>query len=188
MNAFDWGLVVLAAALGGIGLVKGLARILIAIASLVVAFLLASHFRDPVAAWLMSVKVIEPAARIVAYLAIFLTTMLAGGAVAWVVGKIVKFALLSWADRLAGVALGLVAALLAAAFVVHPIVASSATGRGFLRTSRLAPYVSVVADLANFAAPVKIAETYRREIEGLRRVWRGEAREPVEPEPAARKP
>jgi len=105
---------------------------------------------------------------------VFVATMLLGGLVAWVVGKMLKLAMLSWADRLAGGALGLVGAVLAASFVVHPLVASSKGGSDLLATSKLAPYVSVVADLGNAVAPDAVAKRYTAGIDQLRKVWRGE--------------
>jgi len=81
--------------------------------------------------------------------------------------------MLSWADRLAGCAFGVVAALLAAAFMVHPIVASSPGGSRLLATSKIAPYVAVVADVVNAATPDAVATRYEKGMDALRKVWRG---------------
>lgn len=178
MNALDIGLVILLVFGLAIGLARGFVRILIGVLSLVVAFFLASRYQDQIAAVLTSRHVAEAPARIGAYVLVFLATMIAGGLVAWVVGKILKLAMLSFADRLAGGALGVLAALLAAAFLVHPLVASSSQGSRLLATSKTAPYVSVVADLGNALAPDAVANRYDSGIESLRRIWRGEV--PVE--------
>ena len=180
MNALDIGLVVLFAIGAGIGLARGFVRILIGILSLVVAFYLASRYQDQIAAVMTARHVSETPARIGAYVLVFVATMIAGGLVAWVVGKILKLAMLSFPDRLAGGALGIVAAMLAAAFLVHPLVASSAGGSRLLATSKIAPYVSVVADLGNAVAPDAVAERYESGIESLRKIWRGEQPLPVE--------
>jgi len=82
--------------------------------------------------------------------------------------------MLSFPDRLAGGAVGFLAALLAAAFLVHPLVASASEGSRLLATSKLAPYLSVVADVGNAAAPDAVAKRYESGIESLRRIWRGE--------------
>jgi len=111
--------------------------------------------------------------------------MVAGGAVAWLVGRILKLAMLSWADRLAGAALGLLGALVAAALVAHPIVAAAPGGSRLLNGSRLAPYVTVVADLANALAPRDLAERYTEGIGALRRAWRGQTGPQAQP-PRAR--
>jgi len=180
MNALDIGLVILLAIGMGLGLARGLVRIVIGILSLVVAFFLASRYQDQIAAVLTGRHVSETPARIGAYVLVFVATMIAGGLVAWIVGKILKLAMLSWADRLAGGALGIVAAMLAAAFLVHPLVASSSGGSGLLATSKIAPYVSVVADLGNAVAPDAVAKRYESGIESLRKIWRGEQPLPVD--------
>jgi membrane protein required for colicin V production len=174
MNALDVGLIVLFVAGAVIGLTRGLVRILIGILSLLLAFFLASRWQDGIAQVLTARHVAETPARVAAYLAVFVATMLAGGLVAWLVGKMLKLAMLSWADRLAGGALGLLGALLAAAFIVHPLAASSKGGSNLLATSKLAPYVSVVADIGNAAAPDAVAKRYETGIDQLRKVWRGE--------------
>jgi len=180
MNALDIGLVILLAIGMGLGLARGLVRILIGILSLVVAFFLASRYQDQIAAVMTARHVSETPARIGAYVLVFIATMIAGGLVAWIVGKILKLAMLSWADRLAGGALGIVAAMLAAAFLVHPLVASSSGGSRLLATSKIAPYVSVVADLGNAVAPDAVAKRYESGIESLRKIWSGEQPLPVD--------
>ena len=67
-----------------------------------------------------------------------------------------------------------------AAFLVHPLVASSSSGSRLLATSKIAPYVSVVADVGNAAAPDAVARRYESGIESLRRVWRGAEALPVD--------
>jgi membrane protein required for colicin V production len=180
MNALDIGLIILLAVGAVIGLTRGLVRILIGILTLIVAFFLASRYQDQIAAMLTGRHVSETPARIGAYILVFIATMVAGGLVAWVVGKMLKLAMLSFPDRLAGGALGVVAALLAAAFLVHPLVASSPNGSKLLATSKLAPYVSVVADLVNSVAPDAVAKRYDKGIDTLRRIWRGDDLVPVE--------
>lgn len=180
LNAFDVAFLALALACSVFGLLRGFSRLAIGIASLVVAFLMASWLRDPAAAWLRGMGVKAGPADLTAYGAIFLLTMLVGGGVAWAVRKVLKAALLSWADRAAGAALGISAAVLGGAFVVHPLAASSPWGRELLATSALAPYASIVADVANFAAPEKQAAAYRKEMDALRKTWRGELKPALE--------
>ena len=180
MNALDIGLIVLIVFGAGVGLSRGLVRILIGLLSLVVAFFLASRYQDQIGAMLTSRHVSETPARIGAYVLVFLATMIAGGLVAWAVGKLLKLAMLSFPDRLAGGALGIVAALLAAAFLVHPLVASSPRGSRLMAGSKLAPYVTVVADLGNAMAPDAVAVRYDQGVESLRRIWRKETPVPVE--------
>jgi len=180
VNALDVGLVILFALGAGLGLAKGFVRILIGILSLLAAFFLASRYQDQIAAVLIARHVSETPASIGAYVLVFLATMIAGGLVAWIVGKILKLAMLSTADRLAGGAFGILAAILGAAFFVHPLVASSPDGSRLLATSKIAPYVSVVADLSNAAAPEAVAKRYASGRESLRKIWRGAQPLPVD--------
>jgi len=174
MNVLDGILVALFVFGFVMGLVRGFTRILISVLSLLVAFFLANRYQEPLARVFMGRHVSETPARVAAYFLIFLGTMVVGGIVAWLVGKMIKVAMLSWADRMAGAALGLVAAALAAAFIVHPIVVSTKGGSQLLATSKLAPYVAVVADIGNAVAPDAVAQKYEAGMETLRKVWRGE--------------
>jgi membrane protein required for colicin V production len=180
VNALDVGFVVLFALGAAIGLARGFVRILIGLLSLVVAFILANRYQEPITRVLTSHHVGSTPARIAAYALVFITTMVAGGLVAYVVGKILKLAMLSWADRMGGAAVGLLAAVLAAAFLVHPLVASTSGGSKLLAESKLAPYVSVVADICNAAAPDAVAKRYDEGIDALRKIWRGEGAPAVE--------
>jgi membrane protein required for colicin V production len=85
--------------------------------------------------------------------------------------KLMRAAMLGWADRLGGAALGFVAALLAAALIVPPVLAYWPSGEGLLARSTLAPYLVAVADLATSLVPGDLSERYRHKIEGLRRQW-----------------
>jgi membrane protein required for colicin V production len=172
LNGFDIAVIALGVSFVTLGIAKGFVRLVIGLASLVVAFLLASRFEPVVAEWLTRVGLHQQPARFVAYLAIFLATLVAGGVVAWILRKILQAAFLGWADRIAGAGMGLVAAAIAAAFVLYPVVAYSDRGERLLGKSMLAPYVSVVADVANKAAPRELAERYEKGIEALRRLWR----------------
>ena len=174
MNGFDMLLLTLAAVLVVIGMVKGLVRILLGIAALVAAFALAVQYHRPLADRLGGLDMPGGVLSFISYLAIFLGVMLAGGLVAFLMRRLLKAAMLSWADRLAGGALGLVAATLVAALLVLPVVAYFPASGDTLQHSRLAPYVTVVADLANLLAPDELSVRYRHAVENLRRVWRGE--------------
>jgi membrane protein required for colicin V production len=178
VNAFDVILICILLAGAVIGLARGLMRIVIGLLSIVVAFFLASHFQDPVAAFFMGHHVGQTTARIAAYVVIFIGTMIAGGLVAWLVGKIVKLAMLSWADRLAGGAVGIAGAALAGAFLVHPLASSAPGGSRLLAESKLAPYLATVADVGNKLAPESVAKRYDEGIAMMRKVWRGEAKAP----------
>jgi len=169
VNGFDIVVLVAAGVLVILGLVKGVIRLLVGIAAMVIAFILASRFHQPLAdlwvdapnAWL----------RIGAYVTIFFGVLLTGGLVAWLLRTLIKAAMLGWADRLAGAAVGLVAAALVMALLILPVVAYTPGGDTVLRDSILAPYLLVVSDLFNRLAPQDLAERYREGVDSLRRLW-----------------
>lgn len=175
MNGFDMVLLALAVVLVLVGVAKGLVRILFGIAALVAAFALAAQYHRPLADRLAALELPAGALRFGSYIAIFLGVMLAGGLLAWVTRRMLKAAMLSWADRLAGAALGLVAAMLVSALIVLPAVAYFPASERVLAQSTLAPYVTVVADVANVLSPEDLSTRYRRAVAELRRLWRGES-------------
>ena len=97
---------------------------------------------------------------------------MAGAIVSYLVRKVLKVAMLTWADRLAGAALGLVANAARRALLVLPLVAYSPYGEKALRNSVLAPYVTVVADVANRLVPAGLSDAYQEKVEQLRLYWR----------------
>jgi membrane protein required for colicin V production len=167
-------LLVVACGLIVLGMVKGLVRILIGLAALVAAFAVAARFHQPLSQKLGFVDIGTEPLMLVSYVLIFIGVMLAGGLVAYLLRRLLKAAMLSWADRMAGAAVGLVVAFLGAALVVLPMVAYSPWGGSVLRDSLLAPYVAAGADLAVSIAPEPLSERYERHMQDLKRVWRGE--------------
>ncbi len=173
LNAFDLLLLVLIGLLVLVGLLRGFTRLLIGIGALVAAFILAARFHGVGAAAVRGVMDMpEPAANLVGYLAIFLGTMLAGALLGRIMRGVLRAAMLGWADRLAGAGAGLVAALLAAALILLPVIAYVPSGERLLRDSVLAPYVALVADVATRLVPEELAEQYQERMDALRQYWR----------------
>jgi membrane protein required for colicin V production len=176
MNVFDIVLLVLACGLVLLGMMKGLVRIVIGLAALLAAFFIAASYHQPLAQRLGGLELRVELLQLVAYGLIFLGVMLTGAILAYLARKLLKAAMLSWADRLGGAALGLVAAMLVAALVILPLVAYSPASQRLLAHSVLAPYVVLVADVANALVPDELSQRYRQGIEELRRRWSDPAR------------
>ena len=172
MNGFDIVLLALACGLVVIGMVKGLVRILIGLAAIVFAFILAAYYHQPLAARLAESNVPGELLRLASYAAIFLGVMIVGSVIAFLTRKLLKVAMLGWADRLAGGLLGLAAAFICASLLIVPVVAYSPKGASMMRESTLAPYVTVVADLVRPLVPNGLSERYRERVEQLRELWR----------------
>ena len=103
VNTFDVLLLVLVGLLVLLGVLKGLTRLLIGVGALVAAFMLTAQFHWQVAVSMARVvEMTEPVANLVAYLAIFLGTMLAGALIASALGRLLRATMLGWADRRCG--------------------------------------------------------------------------------------
>lgn len=174
MNPFDVVLVVLAGALLVVGLYKGLVRILVGIAAFLLALSLAALFHVELARRFTDGEPPGAVAGLVAYVCIFLAVMLAGGLVALLLRRLMKAAMLGWADRLGGAALGLLAAVLFAALILMPLVAYLPGTGDVLGGSLLAPYVIAVADGIENLMPADFTERYREGVERIKRRWRGQ--------------
>lgn len=172
MNAFDLTFCILLATLVLYGLLRGLVQVVLSIAALIAAFLAANAWHEPLAGHLEASGAALPLRRIVAWAAIFVGVILLGAVLSWLVSRLVRAAALGPLDRLAGAALGAVTAILAGAALAVPLAAYGGDDGRFLRSSRVAPYVTAVSDWINVAAPDGLAQRYERASAALKRTWR----------------
>ena len=176
MNGFDMILLAAMGILVVVGLVKGLVRILVGFGALIAAFVVASMFHQPLADRFGMFDLSVGILRLLCYIMIFIAVMLTGSVLAFLLRKVLKAAMLSWADRLAGAALGVASVFLAFSLLILPIVAYAPGGSQMLSNSILAPYVVVVSDLAASIAPDDLVEKFRAEIGELKKFWNQEER------------
>lgn len=174
VSALDILLALFALLLVVVGFWKGLARTFFGIVGLLAAFLVASRFSDRAAGWFAFTGWSSEARLLIGYIALFILVGCAAELLGWLVRKLLSAAQLGWVDRLAGGALGLVAAVLTTALLVLPLIAYAPGGAAALDRSTLAPYVVAVADLAAHLVPADLAARYRDGVDKLRRHWRGD--------------
>jgi membrane protein required for colicin V production len=161
------------------GLLRGIVRITVAAFAWVAALLLASWFHRHLASVLVVTGLSLRVLRVGAYVGIFLAVLFVGGLVGFLLRKLVRAARLGFADRVAGAAVGVAAGSAVAAFLLVPLVAYAGGGTA-LAGSTLAPYVSVLSDVAAKFVPESLARDYRHSVRELRQRWAGP------PEPPAR--
>ncbi|HEX5043451.1 MAG TPA: CvpA family protein [Candidatus Polarisedimenticolaceae bacterium] len=172
MNAFDLTFGILLAALVLYGLLRGLVRVVLSIAALIGAFLAANAWHEPLAAHLEASGAALPLRRIVAWAVLFVGVILLGAVLSFLASRLVRAAALGPLDRLAGAALGALAAILAGAALAVPLAAYGGEDARLLRGSRVAPYVTAVSDWINVVTPDGLAQRYERASAALKRTWR----------------
>jgi len=117
VTAFDIAVVVLLAICAVLGFWRGFVSEVLAIAAWVVAIVLARLFTVPLAQQMIFIDG-ELLRQAVAFLAILIGTLMAGGLVRWILRELLKAAGLGAADRLLGAGFGVVKGLVIALVVV----------------------------------------------------------------------
>ncbi len=174
MNWLDivMGLILLLAVIGGLR--KGLARTGIGFAAVIVGLLCALWFYGYAAGFLGTFISSRPLANLVGFLAIFALVLALGGAVSWLAEKFLKFARLSWLNRLLGGAFGAIRGVVTCAVLVLVLTAfCSKPPPHSVASSRLAPYVMGAARVMAYAAPYEVREGFRHSYEKVKQAWAG---------------
>ncbi len=122
LNWVDWVIICLVVIAAVLGFVRGLVRQIIGLCALLVGFILAARYYISLSYSLRPALANETWARLVAFLLIFIASLLVGGFLGWVVSKLMKGPL-KVADILFGGLFGLIqGALIASVFVLGLIV------------------------------------------------------------------
>lgn len=178
MTAFDLaaGLIALVFALYGAW--RGMARLTLHVAGLVLGCVLAMRYSEWLALKLGAQSAGASAAwdplRLVSYAIIFFTVTLAASLVAWPVTRLLAAAHLGFLDRLAGAGIGVLMAILLICGAMIPLVALSPPEGGVAsRDSVLAPYAVAGGDYLKGLAPEPMRSRF---IDGARRFFDAAAR------------
>jgi membrane protein required for colicin V production len=171
MNWVDWLLIgFLLLSVGG-GFAEGFVRMAIGFGALILGFLFAAWFHGVAGGWTEPIVHSRAIANVLGFFIILGGTMLLGVLVSWIIQKAFKVVGLTWIDRLAGGAFGVVrgvlllaiAALLVTAFFPRNLPAA-------VSHSQLAPYVFGMSKVLSEITPYEIkdgfAQSYR-EFTGL---------------------
>jgi membrane protein required for colicin V production len=162
------GIIVLVSVVAGIK--KGLARTAVGLGAAILGLLCGLWFHGMVASYLTFTS--RSIAHLVAFFVIFLTFVLAGSLIGFVIERVLKLVRLSWLNRLAGGAFGLVRGVLVAAIVVMAVMAfTPRPGPRSVTHSRLAPYVIDTARAIAAAAPFEVKTAFRNSYERVKQIW-----------------
>ncbi len=155
------------------GLQKGFARTAFGLAAVLVGFFCGLWFYGTVGAFFAG-HMDRALANVLGFLVIFIGVIVFGALLGALIAKLLKMVHLSWLDRLAGGAFGVLRAALVCAVIVTLLMAfASKQPPGSVAGSRLAPYVMGTARMMVYAAPHEFREGFHRSYAKLRELWEG---------------
>ena len=182
MNGLDILLAAILATSVVAGFVKGFARSAVGLFAVLLGLMGGMWFYGPAGAVLLDFVSSRQLANIIGFFLIFFGVLLLGALASTLLAWLLKWAHLSWLDRLAGGGFGLLRGALIGAVIVLAVMAFSykPPPRSVVG-SRLAPYVVGTADMLAAAAPYELKEGFRRSYELVEKFWAEEVKRRVPP-------
>lgn len=167
MNWFDWTVVGMLAISVIAGYRDGFVRLGIGFAALITGFLLASWFHGSLAGsfqqWIDS----DALARLIAFLLILFGTLILGGIAGNLLSRALGLVGLSFFDRVAGAAFGLVRGAFVLVVVFMVVMAFAPGGLPPLRNSTLAPYLVRASRAMTSMTPYQLRNGFHRTYDKL---------------------
>lgn len=175
MNSFNWFdvvlvVIVVAAVVGGIR--KGCARMAIGLASLITAVLAACWFYGAAGSIVVDYVSHKAIANLLGFAVVFGLVMALGALAGWILDRMIKFAGLSWANRLGGAAMGLLHALIVGMAIVTALMAfSRKPPPSAIAGSRLAPHFVEASRVLTATAPRELRDGFNTSYEKVKQIW-----------------
>ncbi len=167
MNPLDISFLVVLGAGTVYGLVKGFARIAIGTAGLAISVALALRLADRGPDWFSGVFASRQLAMLAAFVLVLVAGLVVTGLVAWLAGKLVRAAELTWADRLVGAAVGFLGGTFLLSALLVGITSLLPPGSRLVTESRVVPVVLRVMDAAATILPPRMEKAWRERREAL---------------------
>jgi membrane protein required for colicin V production len=154
------------------GLRKGFVRTAIGLCAFVAGLICGLWFHGTVGAYFFTFLGSQRLADIIGFCVILIAFMLAGGLVAGLLARLLKLIHLSWLDRLAGGAFGIVRGVLFGAMIVLLLVAfSTKESPASVENSRTAPYFMQGSRAIAIAAPHDVRDEFRQGYGKIKKFW-----------------
>jgi membrane protein required for colicin V production len=166
-NWIDWTLAAVVIISVAAAFHKGFVRELISLAALVAGVIIAGRGYERASAWFEDLTRSHQMAEGLAFLALFLGTLLVGAVVAGIAGKLIKKAGVQAFDRFLGALFGLVRGAAVDCILLLALVAF-AIKVDAVRRSTLAPYVVAGADVVAEVMPEALKTQFRAGLQKYR--------------------
>jgi membrane protein required for colicin V production len=154
------------------GFSKGMIKIGIGMAAVLIGFLAAAWFYGTVGNWMAPVLASKAVANIIGFLAVLAVVMLVGAVVSWGLHKLFKMIGLTWLDRLVGGVFGLVRGFVISAVLLLVLLAfAPLPTRSAVVGSCISPYVMESASILSMAAPYELKAGFQKSYEEIKKIW-----------------
>lgn len=154
------------------GFARGFVRIGIGLAATLTGFMMASWFYGLAGSWLQPYVKTNAIANLLGFFLVFLGVILAGALIAAIASRVLKFAGLSWLDRLMGGAAGAAQGLLVVIVLVMALVAFTPNPPpSSVVNSTVAPHVIGAAGWLASVAPFELKDSFRTHYNEVKKIW-----------------
>lgn len=160
---------------------RGFSREVFGLVSSILAFLAGLWFYGSAGAPLSDYTSSRTVANFCGFLIVFAGVLLAGALLGFALGRLIKFAGLSWFDRILGSFFGLVRGVVIAIALVTVLVAFT-PGEGppaSVVRSRVAPYVVDAAHVFSSLAPLELKQEFGKRFDQVKKMWNRTVRKGV---------
>jgi membrane protein required for colicin V production len=167
LTFLDWAFLVVILISTGLALTKGLVRELISLVALIGGFILAVFYYPALGGRLSAWTRTDAIASLMAFVVIFVGTLLLGALISLLVNRFVKMASLEWVDRLLGGLFGVLRGWAVCSIIVLAMVAFPVRDNEVLAKSLLAPFMLAGARAVVIAVPQDLKNQFE---EGYKKV------------------
>lgn len=174
MNWLDIVLLLIAGLSIVAGFVKGITKVGIGFAAIVLGILCGLWFYGTAGALLAPYIDSRETRNLIGFCLIFFGIVLLGSLVGWLLGKLLKLVHLSLLDRLLGGAFGFVRGVLLGTVLITVMMAfTPKPPPAAVVRSRVAPYVMGAARVLASAAPHDLKKTFQQSYDRTHQIWEG---------------
>lgn len=172
MTSFDWILITILATSIITGLRAGFARVTIGLAAGIFGVLFGFWFYRMPAAWFAEYFESKAASSVLGFVVVFAAILIAGGLLARLIGRIFKWAGLTWLDRLLGAGFGFMrgAVIITGIATVVTAFAPNPPPK-WIAQSEVMPYTEGFSKVLSAVAPRELKEKFDENLIRIRRLW-----------------
>ncbi len=154
------------------GIAKGSAKLVVGFVAAIFGFLCGLWFGGAAGSFLLPYVSHKGIANFIGFLLVFFGVILLGALVGKILSMLLKWAGLSWLDRLLGGVFGILRAVVFAIALVFALMAfSPKPPPASVVRSRLAPYVIDAAHFCAYVAPREVKDAVRDSYDKVRKAW-----------------